>query len=304
MPDPRPTFEDLTRVRCEVTDGLRAEITGRYDFGARGSAVQLDGGEECAIWRIRDVVVRIAPAWRSLDELGWVHSLVAHVARSVPEASAPIVALDGTTAFLHDGHPVTLHPFVDGRHMRRTPSEVAATGSLLARVHAAIADWDAPGPRPPSRGSSPRTRPRVELPEHLRDEALDAWHAGLDRRHRSVIHGDVYRRNILVRDGAVVGLLDWDEAHEDVLPQEIAWTMWECANVDGIRMDGSLARSFLDGYTDAGGRLTDSFASDAPSHIRWRLREEVLDQLTARRYGEPVDEDYAAAETTAFHNLR
>ncbi len=301
--DPGATrFEDLARVQLPLDDGLRAEIHHRFGVELDADAVQVDGGDECAIWRVGDVVVRIGPVWRTDEELRWTHDLVRHVARIVPEAIAPIAAADGSTSLRYAGHPVSLFPFIAGDVPDRTSSAAHAAGALLARVHGAIARRVSPEPSPATAGR----HVREPLPRELVDADLDRWHASLSANGspRAAIHGDVYRRNILVRDGRIVALLDWDEAHDDFVAQEIAWTMWEFAKVDGMRLDERLASAFLDGYVSAGQPLPAGFRTDAIGFIRWRLREELQYQLTARTHGEPFDEDYYEDELTAFALLR
>jgi Ser/Thr protein kinase RdoA (MazF antagonist) len=307
MPNPQhdsaaARSEDPSRVRLQVTADLRAAIEEHFGFRLAGDPVGVTGGDECAIWRVGAVAVRIAPTWRGDDEIAWVHDLVRHVATIVPEAIAPAAAADGTTFLRYDGYPVSILPYIEGDVLDRTPAHVTAAGGMLARVHRAIATWK---PRT-SRPAIVERRARVPLPGDLDDIDLARWHETLATtgEPRAVVHGDFYRRNVLVRDGRIVALLDWDEAHEDYLAQEIAWSMWEFAKRDGVRMDEALATAFVDGYVGAGGRLPPAFRTNAVSFIRWRLRDELHLQFTARASGDPVDDTYFETELTAFRTLR
>lgn len=294
------SFEDRSRVQMPLGVDLRRSIRQRYTLELAVDAVHLDGGDECAIWRCGDVVVRIAPSWRTDDELRFTHDLASHVSRTVPEAVAPIAAADGSTFFRFGGHPVAVFPFIAGDPFSRSLDLVRDAGELLARVHAANRRLRGVV-LPPS-----QRHDRVPVADELRDEELVRWHDGLSTRGepRLVIHGDVYGRNLLVRDGRIAALLDWDEAHEDFIGQEIAWSMWEFSKVDGVRIDEPFASAFLDGYVSAGGRLPPAFRENAIAFIRWRLRDELHVQLTARARGEAFDEEYFETELTAFTNLR
>ena len=44
-------------------------------------------------------------------------------------------------------------------------------------------------------------------------------------RARGIVHGDFYRGNLLVDDGFIVGLIDWDEARVDDYVTEFAWSI-------------------------------------------------------------------------------
>jgi hypothetical protein len=294
---------DPQRLRMQLDGKLRSAIQDLFGVDIGAAPAPLDGGEECAVWRVGEHVLRISPAWRTEGEVRWTHDLARHVARAVPEAVAPMEGRGGLTFLRHNGCPVALYPYVDGAVAGdRTAQLASSAGELLARVHAAIATRVAATPSPAT--VSPYER--IPPPDDLVDRELDAWHSSLMRTgaRRAAIHGDVYRRNILVRDGRIVALLDWDEAHDDFVGQEIGWTMWEFAKIEDVRLDPALARAFLDGYTRAGGVLDAGFDDDAIRFIRWRLREEIRSQLAGRARGEPVDEEYLRDEITAFHHLR
>src|SRR6185437_15239420 len=103
---------------------------------------------------------------------------------------------------------VTIWPFVPGRHLDRdNPAERAAAAGLLARLHRAALAVRSRGPRPIDRDAPP-ARP---------DPTLAALPADLPR---GPVHGDFYRRNILV-DGDRLALLDWDEVRLDALAAEL-----------------------------------------------------------------------------------
>jgi Ser/Thr protein kinase RdoA (MazF antagonist) len=117
-----------------------------------------------------------------------------------------------------------------------------------------------------------------------------------------MVHGDFYRRNILCRDGRIVGLIDWDEARHDRLVAELAWSVWEFAKSDdGTTLLPDRARAFLNDYRNAGGPIAPSGA--LLPLIRAHLRYEVDRAEHARNAGEYMDPDYQAAEITAFHTL-
>lgn len=63
---------------------------------------------------------------------------------------------------------------------------------------------------------------------------------------RGVIHGDLFRDNVLWRDASIVAVLDWESASDGVLVYDLAVTLlaWCCSD----RLDWQLARAMVDGY--------------------------------------------------------
>jgi homoserine kinase type II len=63
---------------------------------------------------------------------------------------------------------------------------------------------------------------------------------------QGVVHGDLFRDNVLWRGEELVALLDWESASDGVVIYDLAVTMlaWCC----GDAMDWQLARALVDGY--------------------------------------------------------
>ena len=63
---------------------------------------------------------------------------------------------------------------------------------------------------------------------------------------RGVVHGDLFRDNVLWRDDRVVALLDWESASDGVVIYDLAVTLlaWCCGDV----LDWTLARALVQGY--------------------------------------------------------
>lgn len=126
-------------------------------------ARQLDGGEEATVYRLDSgagtVVLHISPAWRSHDELAWVHRLIQHVKPHVPEAVAPLGA-PGETIIEHEWQCAALYPFVEGTPLdREDPRQREHAAQCLAAIHRATrTGFDAP--RPPAPFSAPPSTPQ------------------------------------------------------------------------------------------------------------------------------------------------
>lgn len=304
-PSPDP-FAERRKVQVGIDAELIALVEAAFSLRiARPHA--LVGGEEAAVWKVEangtNWVVRVSPAWRLLEDLEKVYHVVVDVARLLPEVPAPLHGKVGTRVIAYQGHPVSIHPFVDGDPLdRNDPAQRAAAARLLARLHAALAGR--------GRNLGAATEPFASTsddPPALRDPDLDFWLAALPNQpwHRSLIHGDYYPRNLLWANDRITGVLDWDELVADYREQEVAWSIWEfCQNDGGTGLNLSAAIQFLDDYVGAGGTVANGFGHDAARFIRRRMRRECRAALAARTRGEPFDAAYFEAEVTAFANLR
>ncbi len=310
-------MEELIKAKKEhipvMTPALCAAITNRYHLSLSPTR-RLSGGGECEIWLATSddgpFIVRISPGWRSLSQLGWTHTLMLSLGPLLPVIVAPLRATDGSTFFLYNGRPVALFPFVEGQPLDREQSaQRCAAAELLARLHSAMLAVSAAPGQPQRHLTETAHLPRLEDPEMVIDPELDAWHTVLLQRPAALtcgpIHGDYYRRNLLVRNGMITAILDWDYAHLDFLMQEVAWSTWEfCQTVSGDDLHLERARAFVQDYRDAGGPCkAEEFALLIP-FIRWRLREEIRFNLAAAAAGQDWDPEYVDEELRAFERLR
>ena len=296
-----------------MTPALCVAIANRYRISL-SPTLRLSGGEECEIWLATSddglFIVRISPGWRSLTQLGWTHTLMLSLRPLFPVVIAPLRAADGSTFFLYNGRLVALFPFIEGVPLdREQPAQRRAAAQLLARLHSAMLTVSAAPSQPQRYLTETAHLPRLEDPEALIDPEFDAWHAVLLQQPAAMtcgpIHGDYYRRNLLVRDGVITAVLDWDYAHLDFLMQEVAWSTWEfCQTASGDGLHPDRARAFVQAYREAGGPCkAEEFALLIP-FIRWRLREEIRYNLAAAAAGQAWDPEYVDDELRAFQRMR
>jgi Ser/Thr protein kinase RdoA (MazF antagonist) len=288
-----------TPITSEMLGAVERHWRLEVDHGA--PHVRLHGGEESVAYRVGNHVVRIGPPWRTEEDTEWCHGVAAAAAVNIPEAVAPRTTSDRRTIVRVDGRLVSVWPFVDGEWADeedpRLPAQVAG---LLARLHRALARF-----RPP-----PRPNPSATLAEapDLADADLDEWLIAFDRdnRNRQPLHGDFYRGNMLVKDGQIVGVLDWDEAFVGPPERELAWAAWEWSN--GL-WTGDLgdAFDFVEMYVAAGGTARTIHEVEMRQLVRQRLRWEVRYARAADQRGVALDDDdreYEAQQVDMFHRLR
>ena len=291
-------------------NSLDADLLGllRSAFGVEvdEAAAIVDAGDECRLWHVlapRSLVVRVAPPWRSTDELRWAYRVAAALGAHVPEVVLPLSPI---VARWRD-RPVTVWPHVAGRRLDRDSAvDRRAAAQLLARLHQAAVAIDDPGPRPVSAAGGPADWPtgaeRADIEDPDLDTTLASWRSGTGATApRRPVHGDFYRRNIHVTGSGALRLLDWDDARIDVLVSELAWSVWEFAH-RRHELDMDRAVRFLLDYRAAGGPGYD--VEVIVPFIRDRLRTEILRSRSARAAGQYFDPNYEANEVKAFEGLR
>jgi aminoglycoside phosphotransferase (APT) family kinase protein len=142
----------------------------------------------------------------------------------------------------------------------------------------------------------------------VNDPELDRWMEDfLHRRTRChPLHADYYRGNVLVRDRAIVGAVDWDDVFVGPPEQELAWAAWEWGR--GLAsLDLEPALSFIDRYIATGGTAERIDVGEFARLVRARIRMDVIYSHRAGTWGTSTDPDdiaYEESELRAFRALR
>jgi Ser/Thr protein kinase RdoA (MazF antagonist) len=235
---------------------LRAVLQRRYGVRLKGG-IRVHGGEESDVWRVESdrgqLAVVISPSWRTLEEMEWVHGLTRFVAAEIPQVVPPLLAEDGTTLIEMDDRLVAAFPWMTGGCLDREDLVLReGAARLLARLHITMTTVPMgrrpePGSDAPVRWPGPADPP--EMTDPTLDELLAEVEAGKWRLARGAIHGDYYGRNVVSRDGRIVGVVDWNESTIAFPMQELAWSTWEFAHGGmGDTLTPDHARSFIRGY--------------------------------------------------------
>ncbi|HVM55623.1 MAG TPA: phosphotransferase [Acidimicrobiales bacterium] len=277
-----------------LADSIIDELDEAFGVTLDRAWSRLPGGEESAAFRCGEIVVRVAPTWRSDAELEWTNRVAAVAADVVAEVVAPLARPNGSTVVRIDDRAVSLWPFARGERGDDTDEgQRAQAADLLARLHRALEGVVWPAKPPTSVALAPT--PDLEDPD------LDTWLGLFDRDHpaRQALHGDYHGGNTLVADGRIVALLDWDEAHIGPPERELAWAAWEWGDcLDSLDLDPALA--FVDAYRAAGGPARRIGEHDLRQLVRQRLRWESA----YARANSRLDADYEGRRLRAFHRLR
>jgi Ser/Thr protein kinase RdoA (MazF antagonist) len=293
-----------------AADLLRS-VADAYGFRAPSSVEPLAGGYANDVFllkRDRPVVLHVKHPPVDLESLAWEHQLLDLLRPHLPEIPGPLRTLDGRAFILHEERPVWLTPFFPG--VPAGPADRRAVAMALGRLHAVQLDIRArPGrsrlselPVPPLRQMPPAFDSWLPLIADARGEAVELISRTARTRNITVgvTHNDIFPGNVLVHDGRVTALLDWEEADLDWLVWDLASSIVPfCSTAEGD-LDRDAAQVFLDSYRAASGRVPPEEDDLIVPLLRVKRILEVLRAPTDRN----PRWDYQLANLRAYQVLR
>ncbi|MBX3189835.1 MAG: homoserine kinase [Labilithrix sp.] len=249
----------LTKPREDELEAL----VGRYDLGALRSATGIEAGTVNTSMRLElgsgRHFLRIYEE-QGFDGASAEAALLLHLAAAGVPTPGPLRARDGAMVHVVAGKPAALFPWVEGEILCQARVDAAAAwevGVALARIHRAGAPAEIGegrfGPADlvircdrVARSSDPEAR---AMAAPLR-EAVEGVAA---RRARDLpsglVHGDLFRDNVLWDEGRIAALLDFESAHRGPFAYDIAVTILSWSYRDAL--DAAVARAIVDGYRTA-----------------------------------------------------
>lgn len=194
-------------------------------------------------------------------DVAWEAQLVAALAAGGVVTPPPVVAGDGRPYAPLGAKWVSVFPWRAGRHLTAdevTPEIAEAFGAALARLHLvgldlavsrrrSIYDHDHLVARHAgfARSADPELAHAIPvLGEEL--AAASAAAAGRARATQGMIHGDLFRDNVLWDAGRLVAILDFEQASGGSLAYDLAVCLNDWCWRDGL--DIALAGALLAGY--------------------------------------------------------
>jgi homoserine kinase type II len=185
--------------------------------------------------------------------------LLRWLSRNGVATPAPIAARDGRTVLRVQGKPAALFPWVAGEILcqkRVTPDTAFLVGKALARIHrvghapGALIDEGRFGPLPlverckrVAASTDPEAR---SLAGALEQDVRALASRRRTELPRGLIHGDLFRDNVLWENGAIAALLDFESAHDGPFVYDLAVTILSWTY--GDTFDFALARAICAGY--------------------------------------------------------
>lgn len=172
----------------------------------------------------------------------------------------PLTRTDGARLAEHKGKPVALYPWMEGDVICQrmvTADRARRVGEALARVHVAGASSDGAGP---SRFDSAALRTRLEglpwssLAPDVRSAAEELIRNLREAPPRAppslgVIHGDLFRDNVLWRGDEISALLDFESASRGSAAFDLSVTLLAWCYSDTLDLE--LVRAMAGGYLSA-----------------------------------------------------
>jgi homoserine kinase type II len=236
-------------------------ILAAFDLRPLATPTALEGGWDNGNYRVitdrGEVVVReyrISGIEKVRAEL----RLVAFLAEHGYPTPAPLQA--GTGPVLEAERPIAVFPWAAGEVPEAMTEPLAKrVGALLARMHLLTADWD------------DEQVPVIDRAALLREAlasrpdlaGVDAWHAAmrrfldgraadlerLERLPAGPLHHDLHRQNLLVADGEVTAVLDFDELNRGPLVIDVARVLQYAAlDAPELRLPREITEAVLAGY--------------------------------------------------------
>jgi phosphotransferase family enzyme len=216
-----PAAEPLGTLADLLRGADTALLTGSRDPNAKLTAIVLARDPRRSPVRVTVKVPTTAVAADVVAAEGRLLAALADLDLGGLAASIPAVVgyvdADGLPAMVTTGlagvpMQVRYHGWRHTARRSRVAADFAAAGSWLAALHAATAA----GSGPVSFAGSCLVRIEDRFPDHPALAAvrpgLSAAAARLDgaRTPRTVVHGDFWAGNLLLRDGRVAGVVDWE----------------------------------------------------------------------------------------------
>jgi aminoglycoside phosphotransferase (APT) family kinase protein len=234
--------------------------------GAVGSSLAIEpmsGSTSSSLFRIESLRGAISERFvlRVLDNREWLAAepdLASHEAAALDEAQRAGLPAPRLVAYADDdvgpGAPVVLMSFLDGSVDLR-PADfqgwLRALAAQLAAIHRRPADGF------PWRFRSWVNRAALVTPAwsavpRLWERAIEFWLRGAPDERSVFIHRDYHPTNVLWREGAVSGVVDWINACQGPAGVDVAHCRTNLAGMYGP----AAADEFLTAYCDAAGGFT------------------------------------------------
>lgn len=225
------------------TQELRAFLTG-YDCGQLLGYSAISGGTDNSNYRVATdrgrfvltLLERVDPATSE-----FAVRVARHLAAHGVPCAAPVTARDGHTFHTIKNKRALLSPYLPGRSvLDPNPENCAQVGAALAHIHLAARDF-------PERRVNPfGARWLQRIQRQIAPSLSDAQQALFEQQLRAslhadtdlplgVIHGDLFRDNVLFDAGEISGIIDWYYACTDYWLMDVAIAVndW-CRSEDGV----------------------------------------------------------------------
>lgn len=197
------------------------------------------------------------------EDLPFYVGLMHHLAEREIRCPAPMPLEDGSFLSQVNGKPAVIVTRLNGApHSSTTPAQCRNVGAILAGIHEAGLDYDAGLAN--WRGQAwresfaQRLRPQLSPAENALIESENRYQAMHDDTvlPKGVIHGDLFRDNILWDEDGEGGVIDFYFACDDALLYDLAITVNDWCADSLAKLDPERTHALVAGY-DAHRPLTE-----------------------------------------------
>lgn len=192
----------------------------------------------------------------SFDEVGFFNDLLTLLAKAGLPVPMPERTLDGMYSTIFCGKPTWLFPRLPGHHPEvATEAQCKAIGVALAKMHEA-------GARARYHRANPydaqwlgetfsNLRNRLGKEDQALFERILCEYEELadsDDLPKGIIHGDLFRDNVLFTDDRLTGIIDFYHACDDFLVQDLAICINDWCTTSTGELDSSRFDAMVEGY--------------------------------------------------------
>lgn len=245
-------------VFTEVSPEVLAQWASGFSFGANVTLVPIAAGITNTNYFLDTqncrYVLTIFEAL-TMDELPFFMELMRFLAEKNIPCPFPVVNNTGHYITELCGKPAAVISYLNGRDSK-TPNiqQCYAFGSMLANMHRASQGFPLTMDNP--RGQAWRRRIALQLQSKLKESDAkllqDEINAEEHYQHLTlplgVIHGDLFKDNVLLEGDEITGVIDFYYACNDYYVYDIAVALNDWAVQSDGSIDDECARAILNGY--------------------------------------------------------
>lgn len=227
-----------------------------------------------------------------LDDLPFFNQILQHLFFYGLPVPTPKQTLDGMTTTLFCGKPTLLFPKLDGVHLEQVEeAHCRSIGQALGDIHVTLAtqDWCRANPYSPEWMDATLQEVAAKIPKDdlaMLNRISNVYEAAQELNlPKGIVHGDLFRDNVLFDANELTGILDFFNACNDFLVQDIAITINDWCREDAISISPTLRAALIEGYSEKR-TLTEIELEHLPAFQTFSAARFALTRLTS---GDPDD---------------
>ena len=189
----------------------------------------------------------------SFDDLPFFNSVMRHLFYYGLPVAAPRQTMDGMTTTIFCGKPALLFPRLSGKHLTEVGTgHCFLVGKTLANMHVTLATQDLNRENPFTSQWMEESLREIDIANAdklLLRKVADEYELAQDLElPKGIIHGDLFRDNVLFNGDELTGILDFYHACHDFLVQDIAVCINDWCQDGNGGLDNAKRDALINGY--------------------------------------------------------